>query len=138
MRAPNQPGLSTVDCTGIILGNDDLIGAGTWTGTPEPVPAPLPGHEHDTVFEPIETGRSSARHDCGPHGHLTRREICAVAGINESSVHARLQRGITGVALCAPAAGGGARSPWRTQNACQTRRGMESAAALRRSTGIAS
>ena len=41
-----EPALSTVDCTGIHLGNEG-IDIGTWTPPGEPERPTLPGHEHE-------------------------------------------------------------------------------------------
>lgn len=44
-RYPNPSGLSVVDVTGILTGNDG-IDVGVWTPPGEPERPTLPGHEH--------------------------------------------------------------------------------------------
>lgn len=45
--------VATAPLREIQQGNDDLVGSGTWAGTPSPRPTPLPGHEHEPEWDDL-------------------------------------------------------------------------------------
>lgn len=47
-------------------------------------------------------GPAPALHNCGPHGHLTVRQIAELVGCDRRAIYLRIENGVTGIDLCRP------------------------------------